>query len=151
MMETSSGQSPIGQIQSQRPHNIRRHHILPHPSQRATIWHNDSIAHVQTYNHNDDELWRGILNGSIPSTAADSGATSSVGTKRERRHFISTGRKSDKTFRMLNGALEAALDIGHHATDVLSPARDIHIIPGVDETSLISTVKFGQGRVHHDL
>jgi hypothetical protein len=99
---------------------------------------------VQTYNHDDDELRRGILNGSIPSAAADSGATSSIGTKRDSRHFISTGRKSDKTFRMPNGALESVLDIGHLATAVRSPARDIHITSGVDETSLISTVKFAE-------
>jgi hypothetical protein len=99
---------------------------------------------VRSYNHDDEELQRGVLDGSIPSAAANSGATSSVRTKSDSRHFISTGKKSDKTFRMPNRALESALDIGHLATAVRSPARDIHITPGIDETSLISTVKFAE-------
>ena len=37
-----------------------------------------------------------------------------------------------------------ALDIGHLATAVCSPARDIHITPSIDKTSLISTVKFAE-------
>mgnify|MGYP007103423372 CR=1 FL=1 len=40
--------------------------------------------------------------------------------------------------------MEPALEICHLATAVRSPARDIHITPGVDETSLISTVKFAE-------
>ncbi len=47
-------------------------------------------------------------------------------------------------FQMPNGALESALNIGHLTTAVRSPARDIHIIPGIDETSLISTVMFAE-------
>jgi len=45
---------------------------------------------------------------------------------------------------MPNGALETALDIGHLATAVRSPARDVHITPGIDKTLLISTVKFAE-------
>ena len=114
------------------------------PAQLAAIQSAESIAHVQLYNHDDKELQCGVLNGSIPSAAADSRATSSIGTKFDSRHLISTGKKSDKAFRMPNGALESALDIGHLATAIRSPARDIHITPGIDETSLVSTVKFAE-------
>ncbi len=114
------------------------------PAQLAAIRSAESIGHVRTYNHDDEALRRGVLEGSIPSAAADSGATSSVGTKNDRQHFISTGKRSDKTFRLPNGALESAHEISHLATAVRSPARDIHITPGVNETSLISTVKFAE-------
>jgi hypothetical protein len=114
------------------------------PAQLAPLRSAESIAHVQTYHHDDEALRRGVLDGSIPSAAADSGATSSIRTKSDSQHFISTGKRSDKTFRLPNGALEPALEIGHLATAVRSPARDIHITPGVDETSLISTVKFAE-------
>ena len=114
------------------------------PAQLAAIRSAESIAHVQTYNHDDEALRLGVLDGSIPSAAADSGATSSVGTKSDSQHFISTGKRSDKTFRLPNGALETAREICHLATAVRSPARDIHITPGVDETLLISTVKFAE-------
>ena len=114
------------------------------PAQLAAIQSAESIAQARSYNHDDEELRCGVLNGSIPFVAADSGATSSVGTKSDSRHFISTGKKFNKTFRMPNGALESALDIGHLATAVRSPASDIHITPGISETSLISTVKFAE-------
>jgi hypothetical protein len=51
------------------------------PAQLAAIKSTKSIAHIKTYNHDDKELCRGVLDGLIPSVAADSGATSSVGTK----------------------------------------------------------------------
>jgi hypothetical protein len=114
------------------------------PAQLAANRSAESSGHVRTYNHDDEALRRGVLEGSIPSAAADSGATSSVGTKNDSQHFISTGKRSDKTFRLPNGALETAREISHLATAVRSPARDIHITPGVDETSLISTVKFAE-------
>ncbi len=92
------------------------------PAQLAPLRSAESIAHVQTYHHDDEALRRGVLDGSIPSAAADSGATSSVGTKSDSQHFISTGKRSDKTFQLPNGALEPALEIGHLATAVRSPA-----------------------------
>ena len=82
-------------------------------AQLAAIQGAKSIAHVRPYSHGADELRRGVLDGSIPSAAADSGAISSIGTKHDSRHFIRTGKRSNKTFRMPNGALESALDIGH--------------------------------------
>jgi hypothetical protein len=107
------------------------------PAQLAAIQSAELIAHVRSYNHDDKELRCRVLNGSISSAAANSGATSSIRTKTDSRYFISTGKKSDKTLRMPNGGLESALDIR-------SPARDIHITPGINKISLISTVKFAK-------
>jgi hypothetical protein len=114
------------------------------PAQLATITGTKSIAHIKTYNHDDEELRRGVLDGSIPSAAANSSATSSIGAKQDSKHFISTGQQSDKILRLPNGATEPAIDISHLSTAVRSPARDIHITPGIKETSLISTVKFAK-------
>jgi hypothetical protein len=47
--------------------------------------------HVEQVN-NINKLKQGVLDGSIPSAVADSGATSSVGTKRDRKKnaFVAT-------------------------------------------------------------
>jgi len=70
----------------------------------------------------------------------DSGTTSSVGTPTD--PFAKTGRQSNKIFRLSNGATEEAKEIGKLATNVRAPARDVHITPGITETSLMSTAKF---------
>jgi len=70
----------------------------------------------------------------------DSGATSSVGTPID--PFAKIGQQSNKVFCLPNGATEEAREIGKLATDVRAPARDIHITPGITETSLTSTAKF---------
>jgi hypothetical protein len=115
------------------------------PAQCTAITSTKSIVHVgRTYLHNNNTQCHGVLNGSILSTAADSGATSSVGTKADICHFIRTGHQSDKIFRMPNGTTKHTSKIGHLATPVCSPAHDIHITPGIMETSLISTVKFAE-------
>ena len=85
-----------------------------------------------------------MLNGTIPSAFADSGATSNVGTTKDRarRAFIATGRQSDKAFRMPNGSVEAAtaLDVLQHG--LRAPARDVHIVPSIERDSLLSISKF---------
>jgi hypothetical protein len=45
---------------------------------------------------------------------------------------------------MPDGATEQASNVDHLPTVVRSPAHDIHIIPGINETLLISTVKFAK-------
>ena len=70
----------------------------------------------------------------------DSGATSSVGTTTD--PFAKTGQRSNIVFRLPNGATEEAREIGELATNVRAPARDVHITPGITETSLMSTAKF---------
>jgi hypothetical protein len=60
--------------------------------------------------NNINELKQGVLDGSIPSTLANSGVTLSVGTKRDRMKnaFVATGRQSDNAFRKPNGEVEEA-------------------------------------------
>ena len=99
--------------------------------------------HVEQLN-NINELKQRVLNGSIPSAVADSGATSSVGTNRDRKKntFVPTGRQSDKAFCMPNGNVEEAsnMDGLHH--NVRHPTKDVHIVPGIKRGSLISIPKF---------
>jgi hypothetical protein len=45
---------------------------------------------------------------------------------------------------MPNGATEQVSNIRHLPAVVRSPARVIHITPGINETSLISTIKFAK-------
>ncbi len=63
--------------------------------------------------NNINELKQGFLDGSIPSAVADSGATLSVGTKRDRKRnvFVATGCQSDKAFRIPNGEVKEASNI----------------------------------------
>ena len=93
---------------------------------------------------NTNELKTGVLNGTIPSAFADSGATSNVGTTKDRarRAFVRTGRQSNKAFRMPNGSIAAATttDLLHH--QLREPARDIHIVPSIERDSLLSVSKF---------
>ena len=91
---------------------------------------------------NINELKQGVLDGSIPSAIADSGATSSVGTKRDKKRnaFVATGRQSDKAFP--NGKVEEASDMDKLQHDVHHPAKDVHIVPGIERDSLLSIPKF---------
>ncbi len=94
--------------------------------------------------NNINELKQEVLDGSIPSAVADSGATSRVGTKRDKKRntFVATGRQSDKAFRMPNGKVEEASDMEELQHDVRHPARDVHIVPGIERDSLLSIPKF---------
>ncbi len=67
-------------------------------AQLAAIQCNNSIAHVRPFNHDNNTLRHQVLNRSIPSTVVDSCATASVGTKKDSKHFISTGKQSNKIF-----------------------------------------------------
>ena len=71
----------------------------------------DKYRKEQVNNIND--LKTGVLDGSIPSAVADSGATSSVRTKRDRKRnvFVTTGHQADKAFRMPNCEVEEASDM----------------------------------------
>ncbi len=94
--------------------------------------------------NNINELKQGVLDGSIPSAVADSGATSSFETKRDRKRnaFVATGRQSDKAFCMPNCKLEEASDMDELQRDVRHPAKDVHIVPGIKRDSLLSIPKF---------
>jgi len=99
--------------------------------------------HNETVN-NINELKIGVLNGTIPSAFADSGATSNVGTTKDRncRAFIATGRQSDKAFRMPNGSVEEATTLDALQHSLRAPARDIHIVPSIECVSQLSVSKF---------
>ncbi len=88
----------------------------------------------------DEELHRGIMEGSIPSTIADSGATSGVGTKDDPSHR--TGEPSDKRFILPSGNMIQATEIAEYPFNVRALANEIHITPGVSQHSLLSTGKY---------
>ncbi len=94
--------------------------------------------------NNINKLKQGVLDESIPSTIADSGATSSIGTKRGRKRnaFFATGRQSDKAFCMPNGEVEEASNMDEFQHNVRHPAKDVHIMPGIKCNSLLSSPKF---------
>ena len=91
-----------------------------------------------------NEIKEGVLNRSIPSAVADSGATSNVATTKDRarKAFVATGKKLDKAFRMPNGEVKEAsnMDKLHH--NVRHPAKGMHIVPGIKRDSLLSIPKF---------
>jgi hypothetical protein len=88
----------------------------------------------------DEELRQGIMDGSIPSTIADSGATSGVGTKDNPSHR--TGEPSDKRFVLPSGDVIQATEIAEYPFNIRAPANEIHITPGVSQHSLLSTGKY---------
>ena len=94
--------------------------------------------------NNINDLKQGVLDGSIPLAIADSGATLSVGTKRDKKRnaFLVTGRQSDKAFRMPNGKVEKATSMDKLQHNVRHPAKDVHIVPGIERDSLLSIPKF---------
>ncbi len=94
------------------------------------------------YFHDNDEIQCGVLDGSILSAVADSGATASVGTLTA--PIGRTGKQSNKRFRLPNGAIQDASKIGELPHNVREPAKGIHIIPGIADKSLISTLHFAK-------
>ena len=88
----------------------------------------------------EEEVKQGVLNGTIPSGAADSAATSHAFQPKD--PYINTGKKSSKIFQMPNGKTTPATAQGllHHK--VREPARTIDVVPAVCTQSLISMSKF---------
>jgi hypothetical protein len=89
---------------------------------------------------------RGVLNGSIPSAIADSGATSHVGTALDayKSAFIPTCKRSHKVFELPNGTKKPASKIQELQHDICQPAKNIHIVPDICKNSLISTAKIAE-------
>jgi hypothetical protein len=88
----------------------------------------------------DDELKEGLAKGEIPSTVADSAATSGVGTIND--PCRQTGLPSNKQFILPDGTVIPATEIAEYPFDVRKLAKVLHIMPGVSQNSLLSTVKF---------
>jgi hypothetical protein len=82
----------------------------------------------------DEELKEGIANGKIPSTVANSAATSGVGTIGD--------LPSNKQFILPDGTVIPATEIAEYPFEVRTLAKVLHITPGVSQNSLLSTVKF---------
>jgi hypothetical protein len=89
---------------------------------------------------NDEEIREAIKNGTIASTVADSGATSSIGTEDDPSKR--TGRPSTKEFILPNGEVIPAKEIAEYPFEVRRPAKELHITPGISENSLLSTAKY---------
>ncbi len=53
-----------------------------------------------------------------------------------------TGHQSDKAFCMPNGEVEEASDMDEFQHDVRHPAKNVHIVPGIERNSLLSIPKF---------
>ncbi len=102
----------------------------------------DSAPTSQRYviGEDDNLLWHGMENDTIPSMVVDSGCTSGVGTSDDpcRR----TGRASKKKFVLPGGEIVNATEIAEYSFKVRAPAQELHITPGVTKNSLLSTGKF---------
>ena len=108
----------------------------PPPRERVNI--------MRSITNRTQSIRRRVLNGSIPSAIADSGATSHVGTTKDssKHAFIPTGKPSTKVFQLPDGTRTPASDIQQLHHNVRQPAKDVHIVPTIDSNSLLSTAKF---------
>ena len=88
----------------------------------------------------DEELQQGILDGTIATTVADSGATSGVGTTAD--PCPCSGQPSNKQFILPSGDVIPTTEMAEYPFNVRAPANKLHITPGVSQHSLLSTVKF---------
>jgi len=83
---------------------------IPHQAERKYILGVD-----------DEELRRGIMDGTIPSTIVDSGATSGVGTEDDPSHR--TGELSNKRFTLPSSVTMQATEIAEYPFEVRAPAK----------------------------
>jgi hypothetical protein len=92
------------------------------------------------------KIKKGVLNELIPSAVADSRATSSVRTKRDRNRkaFAPTGQKSDKAFCMPNGKVEEASNMDelhhgvHHLQTMYTLCQELNMTPSSASQSLLT-------------
>ncbi len=92
---------------------------------------------IDVYNK---ELKEGIAQGLIPTTVANSAAISGVGTIHNPCQH--TGKPSHKQFILPDGTVIPATEIAEYPFEVRKLAKILHIIPGISQNSLLSTVKF---------
>jgi hypothetical protein len=88
----------------------------------------------------DKELKEGIAQGLIPTTIANSGTTSGVGTINDPRKR--TGKPFHKQFIILDGTVVPATEIAEYPFEFRKLAKILHITLGISQNSLLSTVKF---------
>jgi hypothetical protein len=104
----------------------------------------DNDHYEQANNMTEQQLKAGVHDGSILSAVANTRATSSIRTTKDKRRnaFIPTGQQSTKSFHMPNGTVEAAMDVDELHHKVCHPAKDIHILPRIEGDLLLSMEKF---------
>ena len=102
-------------------------------------WCNNLFDKQNDSEHNEQKTKEGVLNGTIPTTVADSGTTSSVGALKDTGEYEPTGLKSNKIFKVANGQTEAATDIKLLQHPLRKDARQVNIVPGIKTASLLST------------
>jgi hypothetical protein len=95
---------------------------------------------VYVIDYNDDEMRCGVLNGTIPLTVPDSGASSSIGTENDTCQR--TGQQSNKVFILPSGQAVTASEVAEYPFKVRNPAAQVHITLGVTSSSLMSTNQF---------
>ncbi len=83
-----------------------------------------------------------MLNGTIPSTISDTGATSRAFLKKDPSR--ATGELSTTVFHLPDGAIAPAITRNKLLHNVREPARSVNIIPTLVKNSLLSTNKFSQ-------
>ena len=91
-----------------------------------------------------------VLNGTVETSIADSGATSSCGKKAMSKcgtyalhasALVATGLCTNKVFRYAAGSLGVADEVKHLPFDFRCQAKEIHMTPGL-ENHLIPTNRF---------
>ena len=102
-----------------------------------------NLGHVSNLNDvMEKEVKEGILNGNIPSVAYDTTATSSCGKYGDL--FIPTGHQSTKVFQTPTGHKAPASEIRLLDHDLRSPATEVHMMPELTETTLVSAAKLAE-------
>ena len=102
-----------------------------------------NLEHVSNlYGVMEKEVREGTLNGTIPSVTYDTAATSSCGKYGD--PFIPAGRRSTKIFQTPTGHKVPASEVILLDHDLRSPAREVHIMPELTETTLVSTAKLAE-------
>jgi hypothetical protein len=118
-----------------RPSAIRRAGVSPRVPKKPLHEKGDYIIGVD-----NQELKDCIAKGLVPTTVADSAATSGVGTIND--PCQQTGKPSHKQFILPNGSVIPATKIAEYPFEVRNLSKVLHITPGISQNSLLSTVKF---------
>jgi hypothetical protein len=89
---------------------------------------------------NNNLLYPGMEDGSIPSMVADSACTSGVGTADDT--CWRTGQVSNKQFVLPGNKIKSATEIAEYPFKDRGPANKLHITPGITENLLLSAGQF---------
>jgi len=90
----------------------------------------------------EQQLKKGVLNGSIPSAAWDTACTSNAGKIGD--PFIPTNQRSTKVFALADGHPAPGTTIAKLHHPIREPARTVDMVPALAENSLLSGGKFAE-------